>query len=50
MATETKRYTCAECQNTYGSGDGVQMYRLRTGEIICELCREEREERGVHVE
>jgi DNA-directed RNA polymerase subunit RPC12/RpoP len=46
MAQETERaYRCVDCGNMYRAHDGVQVYRL-DGEIVCELCREDREERA----
>lgn len=40
-----KTYKCADCGNTYDGTDRVQVYRVE-GVIVCELCREDREERG----
>ena len=40
-----KAFKCVDCGNTYTAADGVEVYRLVDG-VVCELCREDREERG----
>ena len=42
---ETQAFQCIDCGNTYTAASGVEVYRM-DGQIVCELCREDREERG----
>lgn len=38
-----KTLTCVDCGETYTKADGVECFRI-DGQVVCELCREEREE------